>query len=130
VEVVGDSPHLLVRESKGWIPAPYQDDMALVIEVAAGLVLLCGCCHTGLFNTLAHVRRAFERPIAAVADGTHLVNANANHLRQVSEVLLEMESVPWVYLNHCSGEVAFHPLRLTLGPDIVRPCPAGTLLGF
>jgi 7,8-dihydropterin-6-yl-methyl-4-(beta-D-ribofuranosyl)aminobenzene 5'-phosphate synthase len=129
-EPVGGSAHHLVREGRGWAPDPYQDDMALVIEGTAGLTLLCGCCHAGLLNTLSHVQRVFERPIATIAGGTHLANADANHLQQVQEVLLETESVQRVYLNHCSGQVAFHSLLLALGPEIVRPCPAGTLLEF
>jgi len=129
-EPVGDSPHHLVREGEVWVPDLYQDDMALVVEGAAGLVLLCGCCHAGLLNTLSHVQRTFERPIVTIAGGMHLVNADADHLRQVREVLLGMESVQRVYLNHCSGEVAFHSLLLALGSDVVRPCPARTFLDF
>jgi len=104
--------------------------MALVIEGTAGLILLCGCCHAGLLNTLMHVQRSFERPIAAIASDTYLAGASPNHLQRVGQALLEMESVQRVYLNRCSGEVAFHSLLLTLGPGIVRPCPAGTRLGL
>lgn len=129
-EPVGDSPHHLVREGEVWVPDLYQDDMALVVEGAAGLVLLCGCCHAGLLNTLSHVQRAFERPIVAIAGGTHLAGASPDHLRRVGQTLLEMEPVQRVYLNHCSGKVAFQSLSLALGPDIVRPCPAGTCLDF
>lgn len=125
-EPEGRSAHHLVQGGEDWVPDPYQDDMALVIEGTAGVILLCGCCHAGLLNTLFHVQRTFERPIVAVAGGTHLVNADADHLQQVREVLLEMESVQRVYLNHCSGKVALQSLLLALGPDVVRPCPAGT----
>ncbi|MBN1814967.1 MAG: MBL fold metallo-hydrolase, partial [Anaerolineae bacterium] len=107
-EPVGDSPHHLVRKGEVWVPDLYQDDMALVVEGAAGLVLLCGCCHAGLLNTLSHVQRAFERPIVAIAGGTHLASASPDHLRRVGQTLLEVEAVQRVYLNHCSGQVAFH----------------------
>ena len=110
------------------IPDPYQDDMALVVEVDSGLLLLCGCCHAGLLNTLFHVQRVFKRPIVAIAGGTHLAGASADHLRYVGQTLLKMASLQRVYLNHCSGTAAFHSLLHALGPEIVRPCPAGTWL--
>jgi metal-dependent hydrolase (beta-lactamase superfamily II) len=66
----------------------------------------------------------------AIAGGLHLTSAAADHLRRVGSVLVEMESVQRVYPNHCTGEVAFVTLTLTLGPSIVRPCPAGTVLEF
>jgi uncharacterized membrane-anchored protein len=52
----------------------------------------------------------------------------AAHLQRVGETLLELESIQRLYLNHCSGEGAFHALRLALRADVVRPCPAGTRL--
>jgi len=127
-EPVGGSARHLIREGQGWAPDPYRDDMALVVEGNRGLTLLCGCCHAGLLNTLAHVQRIFGRPVVTIAGGTHLLTASAEHLQRVRKTILETESVQRVYLNHCSGEAAFHSLLLALGPDVVRPCPAGTRL--
>jgi 7,8-dihydropterin-6-yl-methyl-4-(beta-D-ribofuranosyl)aminobenzene 5'-phosphate synthase len=125
---MGSSPRHMIREGSNLIPDPYQDDMALVVELDSGLLLLCGCCHAGLLNTLSHVKRAFERPIVAIAGGTHLAGANSDHLQHAGQTLLEMAYLQRVYLNHCSGNAAFHSLLLALGSDIVRPCPAGTCL--
>jgi 7,8-dihydropterin-6-yl-methyl-4-(beta-D-ribofuranosyl)aminobenzene 5'-phosphate synthase len=127
-EPMGGSAHHLVQGGAGWAPDPCRDDMSLVVEVGSGMLLLCSCCHAGLLNTLSCVQRAFERPIVAIAGGTHLVNADADHLQQVRETLLEMETERRIHLNHCSGEAAFYALLLALGPDVVRPCPAGTQL--
>ncbi|MCR4406870.1 MAG: MBL fold metallo-hydrolase [Anaerolineae bacterium] len=124
-EPEGRSAHHFVRGEAGWEPDPYRDDMALVLETARGLVLLCGCCHAGLLNTLAHVERTFRRPVVAIIGGTHLISADADHLERVRQKMLEMESVRHIYLNHCSGETAFFTLLTALGPEVVHSCPAG-----
>ena len=126
----GSSAYHLVHDGDTFVADPYRDDMALVLEMGDRLVLLCGCCHAGLLNTLAHVQCIFERPIVAIAGGLHLTSATADYLQRVSDVLVGIESVQRVYPNHCTGEAAFVTLTLTLGPSVVRPCPAGTVLEF
>ncbi|MDH4208213.1 MAG: MBL fold metallo-hydrolase [Anaerolineae bacterium] len=135
-EPEGRSAHHLVRSSsgslqgglEGWEPDPYRDDMALVLETGRGLVVLCGCCHAGLLNTLAHVRCTFGVDITAVAGGTHLLQADEAHLRRVIEVLKEL-GLPQLYLNHCTGQRAYVTLAQALG-EVVAPCPVGTTLEF
>ena len=127
-EPEGRSAHHLVRGKDGWEPDPYRADMALVLETEAGLVVLCGCCHAGLLNTLAHVRRTFGPHITAVVGGTHLLQADEAHLRCVIEVLREL-GVPRLYLNHCTGQRAYVTLAQAFG-EKVAPCPAGTRLSF
>jgi 7,8-dihydropterin-6-yl-methyl-4-(beta-D-ribofuranosyl)aminobenzene 5'-phosphate synthase len=132
----GSSANHLVREGDSFISDSYRDDMALVLEMpdrgrlGDRLALLCGCCHAGLLNTLAHVQRTFERPIAVIAGGLHLTSASADYLQRVGEMLVATESVHRVFPNHCTGESAFVALTLTLGPPVVRPCPAGTVVEF
>ena len=113
-EPEGRSAYHLVRGTEGWEPDPYRDDMALVLETGKGLVVLCGCCHAGLLNTLAHVRRTFGPDINAVAGGTHLLHADEAHLRRVMEVLREL-GVPQLYLNHCTGQRAYVTLAQAFG---------------
>lgn len=127
-EPEGRSVHHLVRGIEGWGPDPYRDDMALVLETGGGLVLLCGCCHAGLLNTLAHVDRTFGMNIVAVAGGTHLLHADEAHLRRVIQVLKEL-GLPRLYLNHCTGLRAYVTLAQAFG-EKVAPCPAGTRLDF
>ncbi len=126
----GGSEYHLMRQGDELVADAYRDDMALVLEIGGRQVLLCGCCHAGLLNTLAHVQRVFERPVAAIAGGLHLASAAANHLQRVGEVLIEMESVQHIYPNHCTGETAFIALTLALGPFVVHPCPVGTVVEF
>jgi 7,8-dihydropterin-6-yl-methyl-4-(beta-D-ribofuranosyl)aminobenzene 5'-phosphate synthase len=129
-EPEGSSDHHWAREGNALVPDPYRDDMALVLAMDDRLMLLCGCCHAGLLNTLAHVQRAFEQPIVTIAGGLHLTHATADYLHHISEALMDMESLQHVYPNHCTGEAAFVALTRTLGPSIVSPCPAGTVVAF
>lgn len=124
----GYVPRQEIRAGEGYAPDPYRDDLSLVVESDSGLVVLCGCCHAGLLNTLAHVQRVFGQPIVAVAGGTHLISADAATLKTVAQTLTGWGGLRRLYLNHCSGEEAFITLRQTLGSDVVRPCPAGTVL--
>ncbi len=128
-EPEGRSAHHFVPEGDGWRPDPYRDDMSLVMDTQEGLVLICGCCHAGLLNTLAHVKRTFQRPIVAVLGGTHLVTADEVYLEHVVSVLQEDYGLLYFYLNHCTGERAYVSMVNAFG-ERVKPCPAGTILIF
>ncbi len=126
-EPEGRSPRHYMRSGRGWSPDSYQDDMSLVLETAVGPVLVCGCCHAGLLNTLLHVRNTFGRDPAAVLGGAHLVSADETHLGHVISTLMEGSAA--LYLNHCTGQRALIRLARAMGAR-VSPCPAGTVVEF
>jgi 7,8-dihydropterin-6-yl-methyl-4-(beta-D-ribofuranosyl)aminobenzene 5'-phosphate synthase len=130
-DLEGRSSHHYIHENGQWLPDPYWDDLALVLEVRDGLVVICGCCHAGLLNTLAHIRRHFSGNIQAIIGGLHLLNADAKNLQHTISKLEEMFTgrIPQIYPNHCSGERAFFALQKTF-KDSVQPCPTGTRLDF
>jgi 7,8-dihydropterin-6-yl-methyl-4-(beta-D-ribofuranosyl)aminobenzene 5'-phosphate synthase len=127
-EPEGRSSHHFVREGEDWVPDPYQDDLALVLDSPAGLVLVCGCCHAGLLNTLSHVERTFGQNAAVVVGGTHLISADTVQMRHLVGVLRRL-GPPALYLNHCTGQAAYVALAHAFG-ERVAPCPAGTVLEF
>jgi 7,8-dihydropterin-6-yl-methyl-4-(beta-D-ribofuranosyl)aminobenzene 5'-phosphate synthase len=127
-EAEGSSDNHLMLQGNALVPDAYRDDMALVLQMGDQLMLLCGCCHAGLLNTLAHATRAFEGPIAVIAGGLHLTSATDDDLQQIGEALSAMPALERVYPNHCTGEAAYIALTQILGPSVVRPCPAGTVL--
>jgi 7,8-dihydropterin-6-yl-methyl-4-(beta-D-ribofuranosyl)aminobenzene 5'-phosphate synthase len=129
-EAEGRSDYLLMRQGEALVADAYRDDMALVLERGDKLMLLCGCCHAGLLNTLAHVNRIFEKPIAVIAGGLHLTGTTGDDLQRIGKVLAAMPALERVYPNHCTGEAAFVALTQILGPSVVRPCPAATVLEF
>jgi uncharacterized protein with ATP-grasp and redox domains len=53
------------------------DDQAIFFKSTRGLVVLLGCAHAGVINTLRYVRHLTAgRPIHAVLGGMHLLNFN------------------------------------------------------
>ena len=128
-EVEGRSRYHAVRTDDDWQPDPYRDDMSMVLETNQGLVVVCGCCHAGLLNTLDHVQRTFERPIIAILGGTHLVAADEEQLAHLIETLRTTYRTPQLCLNHCTGQRAYAALANAF-PEQVKPCPAGTTLTF
>jgi 7,8-dihydropterin-6-yl-methyl-4-(beta-D-ribofuranosyl)aminobenzene 5'-phosphate synthase len=128
-EPEGRSAHHVVPHGDGWVADPYRDDMSLVMDTQEGLVLICGCCHAGLLNTLAHVQRAFQRPFVAVLGGSHLVTADRAYLKHIASELREHYGQLYFYLNHCTGERAYVSMVNTFS-ELVKPCPAGTVMTF
>jgi 7,8-dihydropterin-6-yl-methyl-4-(beta-D-ribofuranosyl)aminobenzene 5'-phosphate synthase len=125
-ESEGRSACHVVPADDGWQPDTYRDDMSLVVE-NRGLTVVCGCCHAGLLNTLAHVHQVFQRPITTIMGGTHLVDTDAVYLQHVIKVLRDTYGSPRLYLNHCTGERAYVALASAFG-DQANPFPAGTTL--
>jgi 7,8-dihydropterin-6-yl-methyl-4-(beta-D-ribofuranosyl)aminobenzene 5'-phosphate synthase len=127
----GRSSQHQIRVGETWQPDPYKDDLSLVLQTPQGLVVVCGCCHAGLLNTLVHIRRRFSKPVRAIIGGTHLTAASADDLERVRTALQDqgLGCSPELYLNHCTGEHAQMFLAQAFG-EKMKPCPAGTELAF
>jgi len=128
-EPEGRSAHHFIQVDGDWCPDLYRDDLSLVLETRAGLVVVCGCCHAGLLNTLACVKRVFARPIVAIIGGMHLVDMDAAQLDHVVALLRDVYGVPRLYPNHCTGQRAYTALFNAFG-KAVQPFPAGASLTF
>ena len=128
-EPEGRSASHFIRDGEEWRPDLYQDDMSLVLKTQDGLIVICGCCHAGLLNTLSHVKNNFKGPIIAVLGGTHLVTADGKLMRHVINVLDERYPNVRFFLNHCTGESAIKAMANAFG-ERVQPLPAGAVATF
>ncbi|MDX2507810.1 MAG: MBL fold metallo-hydrolase [Gammaproteobacteria bacterium] len=84
-------------------PDSLLDDQALYIETYQGVVVLLGCGHSGVINTLEYIQTlCVNKHIRAVIGGMHLLNATAERLAFTSDGL-EHFSIPYLAPNHCTG---------------------------
>jgi len=127
-EAEGRSDTHRMRQGDAVVIDEYRDDMALVLEADGRSMLLCGCCHAGLLNTLAHAERFLGRPMQVVAGGLHLLSASEEELSHICAALKAEPSLQRVYPNHCTGKEAIVALTTALGPSVVDPFPAGAAL--
>ena len=90
---------------------PFLDDQALYIETAKGLVVLLGCAHAGVVNTLKHIRELTSgQHIHALMGGMHLHNADDDKLKKTMEYLKTVDIDLLVPL-HCTGERATEMIK-------------------
>ncbi|MGQ9490241.1 MAG: MBL fold metallo-hydrolase [Anaerolineae bacterium] len=129
-EFEGRSKGHLMAEGDELVADAYRDDMALVLVGADSVALLCGCCHAGLLNTLAHVARSFPQPVSLIAGGLHLAGVAEGDLQRTCASLAAMPALGRVYPGHCTGEAAFLALAQTLGTGVVHASPVGTVIEF
>ncbi len=108
------------------IPDPLADDQALILDTKKGLVVLLGCSHRGVINTLNHIKKLFpEKKIHAIIGGLHLGKATDAGLQKIIEHLgaFELEKIG---VSHCTGTKAMLALFERF-KDIVFVNSAGTV---
>lgn len=100
-ETIDDN--LFVREGESWLPDCLLDDQALVIKTGAGLVVVLGCAHRGVINTLYHARKITGvKQIHAVLGGCHLIGAPEERVWLTIAALQDL-GVQRLGLSHCTG---------------------------
>lgn len=128
-EAMGASKHHFIHTTSGWEPDPYTDDLSLVLKTSAGNVLICGCCHAGLLNTLNHAEKVFGGPFIAVLGGTHLNSLGDEYLDHIISEFEARYPDCQFYLNHCTGKNAIDRLTERIG-ERVHDFVAGSVVEF
>jgi 7,8-dihydropterin-6-yl-methyl-4-(beta-D-ribofuranosyl)aminobenzene 5'-phosphate synthase len=136
--VTGEIPRVTAYEDTGgafYLDAegsqkdPLVDDQAMVIDLGQSVVLLLGCAHAGVVNTLDHVRQLTGgKPVRAVIGGLHLGKAGAERIEQTIARLRE-DHLACLAPAHCTGEPATSRLRQAF-PDIFCTADVGAVFEF
>jgi 7,8-dihydropterin-6-yl-methyl-4-(beta-D-ribofuranosyl)aminobenzene 5'-phosphate synthase len=104
-----------LRTPEGLVEDTIPEDQSLVVDTERGLVLVSGCGHAGVVNTVALARQAVRpAPMHALIGGFHLFAADDAHLRWTGARLREA-GVENLIGAHCTGIEAVFRLREELG---------------
>ena len=137
VYVVGNFPRISEFEKanrrfytyngQNYEPDLFTDEVIIVLEVKAGLVVLLGCSHPGLINILETVRARFNKPIHCIIGGTHLVEADDTRLERTLEYLRGL-NLSLLGISHCTGQHA--TIRLKEAQNHFFVNSTGTSISF
>ena len=119
----------LSREGKR-LPDIIDDDQAIVINVSGkGLVVITGCAHSGIVNTVLYAREiSGVQSVHAVVGGFHLCDAGEEKIERTIAELKRM-GPRLVVAAHCSGFEATRRLAAAMPGEFV-PSAVGTTLKF
>ncbi len=105
------------------------DDQAIFYETREGSVIILGCAHSGVVNTLNYVAKLTnQKYIYAIAGGMHLLNASAERIERTIEALRRY-NVKRIGLAHCTGNKAVEEFN-TAFPGRCFICSAGIRLNL
>lgn len=101
-----------VLEEGQFIEDMEEDDMALVFDFGKeGLVVLSGCSHAGIVNTLYHSMKITDnKKIKGVVGGFHLIDLSEEVRSRTIEELGKLD-IEKICSGHCTGFEAEHLLR-------------------
>ena len=87
------------------------EDMSLVIRTDKGLVLLSGCGHAGIINTVTHVRNDLQQEsLLAAIGGFHLLQNTDEQIKWTAEQL-KASGIRYFMGAHCTGIEPVYQIR-------------------
>lgn len=97
-------PSLLIKRGEKPEPDDFRGEQALFFSVKGkGLVVLSGCAHAGIVNTVKHAQKiAGTDKIQAVMGGFHLINAKPEVIQNTVADIKAMKP-DYIVPTHCTG---------------------------
>jgi 7,8-dihydropterin-6-yl-methyl-4-(beta-D-ribofuranosyl)aminobenzene 5'-phosphate synthase len=103
-EKSGRPSKLLYRKGSEFLPDDLDEDQAIVINVKdKGLIVLSGCAHSGIVNTIEHGKEISGiETVYAIVGGFHLARAEDEEIDKTIEYI-KNEKPAYVIPSHCTG---------------------------
>jgi len=118
-----------LKAGNGVVADTLADDQALILDTDKGVVVLLGCSHRGVINTLNHVTELTGRnQIHALMGGLHLASASDAKLEKIIDHLRGF-GLEKMVVGHCTGPRAFLALSNAFN-DRVYPNTVGHAMEF
>ena len=109
------SGSLLLQTPDGPVEDTIPEDTSVVVETADGLVVVSGCGHAGMVNTLEYARKTIrDQRILAAIGGFHLFPATDDQMDWTARKLRKLD-LGYLLGAHCTGLEAVFRIRKIAG---------------
>lgn len=108
---------LKIKTPAGEVDDTIPEDSSLAIHTTEGIVVLAGCGHAGIVNTIDYARTSIAaRPVIAVIGGLHTFSASDEVLAWTADKMKEA-GLRYFLAGHCTGIEAAFRIRERAGLD-------------
>lgn len=102
------------------------DDSALAIKSEKGLIVIAGCSHAGICNTIEYAKKVTRLTnVYAVIGGFHLLKLDEITLKTID--YFKREKIEKIYPSHCVEEIVLKKFEEVLGSGRIY---SGDILNF
>lgn len=122
-------PGALIKRDEALVPDTFKDDQSLVVNLGPkGLVVISGCAHSGIINSVSYARQLTgQTKICAVIGGFHLSGAMMEPSIEPTIKEMKKMSLQLISPMHCTGFKAISRFAQEL-PDAFVLNSVGTRL--
>lgn len=108
------------------------DDKCFIIEFENSAIILNGCCHSGIMNTLDYVKGIINKPISHIIGGFHMANCSQERIDTTLNYLYNYQKENLILFPiHCSGEEFIQKINSMNTPNIKAfNASVGTVFNF
>jgi 7,8-dihydropterin-6-yl-methyl-4-(beta-D-ribofuranosyl)aminobenzene 5'-phosphate synthase len=112
-------------DPEGQAVDPFRDDQAIWLDTESGPVVILGCAHSGVINTLEHIAgQCGTSHIHALMGGMHLGGASETRLK-LTTAAIQQYGLGLLAPGHCTGSAGVERMRSTL-PGVFHDYTCGT----
>lgn len=105
---------------KGLEPDTIPDDQSIWIETKEGLIIITGCCHAGLVNTVEYIKKVSGlNKVKAIIGGLHLNSVSPEKINNIINYInsLKLEKI---YPGHCTGDDVIKMFKYKLNCSVIE----------
>lgn len=114
-------PNVYYEENGVAMLDPIEDDTSIIANIKGkGLVILSGCAHSGIINTVTHARKVTGvDKVFAVMGGFHLTGPHFADIIEPTTDALKQFNPKYVIPTHCTGRNAVMHIEKEMGDQFL-----------